>query len=437
MEAYRRKLASAHEAASRVRTRDTLALPVAPGFPAEFVHALGERDDFEELEVLTALLPGPFQLFTRRGVRTRSAFYGPIERALAAAGHAIDFVPADFRRITFAIERQRPRVMGALVAPPDAQGRMSLSLYAGAGVEELHRCGADPDRLLVAEVTRRAPRTYGLPPEHSHALSVDEVDWIVESDREPFVLPETQPSDTERAIAEHARRFVCDGATLQTGIGGVPSEIAGLLAEGSGGDYGIHGEMFTTGLMRLHRAGKISNRKGHLDGLSICTFALGTRELYDWLDGNEAVRFLPVEAVNAADAIARNRRMVSINGALSVDLYGQLAADTLGGRQFSGIGGHEDFVSGGSLAGGGRALVCLPSCVETPGRRISRIVAALPAGTVATTPRHATDVVITEYGAADLAGRTVQERAEALVAIAHPELRDGLRAEWEKLRSGS
>jgi acyl-CoA hydrolase len=436
MEAYRRKLASAKEAASRVGVRDSLALPVAPGFPVDFVHALGERDDFQRLEVLAALLPGPFRLFTRGGVRTRSAFYGPVERALAAAGHAIDFVPADFRRITHAIERMRPRVMATLVSPPDAHGRMSLSLYAGSGVDELHRCGADPARLLVAEVSRSAPRTFGLPP-HAHALSVDEVDVIVESEREPFVLPESEPSEIEHAIAEHARRFVPDGATLQTGIGGVPSEIAGLLANGPGGDYGIHGEMFTTGLMRLQRAGKVSNRKGFLDGFSICTFALGTRELYDWLDGNESVRFLPVEAVNAAEAIARNRNMVAINGALTVDLFGQLAADTLAGRQYSGIGGHEDFVSGGSRAPGGRSLVCLPSTAENGGRRISRIVATLPAGTLVTTPRHATDVVITEYGAADLAACTVPERAAALIAIAHPDLRDSLRAEWEKLRSRS
>jgi acyl-CoA hydrolase len=437
MEAYRRKLVSAREAASRVRSSDTLALPVAPGFPAEFVHALGERDDFEALDVLAALLPGPFELFTRRGVRMRSAFYGPVERALAAAGHAVEFVPADFRRITQLIERQRPRVMATLVAPPDAQGRMSLSLYAGSGVDELHRCGADRERVLIAEVSRRAPRTLGLPPEHSHSLGVDEVDLVVETDREPFMLPDSAPSDLEHAIAEHARRFVSEGATLQTGIGGVPSEIAGLLARGAGGDYGIHGEMFTTGLMRLHQAGKVTNRKGSHDGVSICTFALGTRELYDWLDGNERVRFLPVEAVNSAEAIGRNRNAVAINGALAVDLYGQLAADTLAGRQFSGIGGHEDFVSGGSLAPGGRSLVCLPAAAESEGRRLSRIVCTLPAGVVVTTPRHAADVVITEYGAAELAGRTVSERAHALIGIAHPELRDGLRAEWEKLTGGA
>jgi acyl-CoA hydrolase len=312
---------------------------------------------------------------------------------------------------------------------------MSLGLYAGSGVAELHRCGADPDRLLVAEVSPRVPRTFGLPPEHTHGLSVDEVDVIVESEREPFALPDSAPSEVDHAIAAHAVRFIPDGATLQTGIGGAPSEIATILAARPGGDYGIHGEMFTNGLMRLHRAGKITNRKGYLDGLSICTFALGTRELYDWLDGNQAVRFLPVEETNAPGPIARNRNMVSINAALAVDLFGQLIADTLVGRQYSGIGGHEDFVSGAGLAPGGRSLVCLPSAAERNGGRQSRIVATPPPGAVATTPRHAADVVITEYGAAELAGMTVEERAEALIAIAHPDARAELRADWRKLRT--
>jgi acyl-CoA hydrolase len=147
------------------------------------------------------------------------------------------------------------------------------------------------------------------------------------------------------------------------------------------------------------------------------------------------VRFLPVEETNAPGPIARNRNMVSINAALAVDLFGQLIADTLAGRQYSGIGGHEDFVSGAGLAPGGRSLVCLPSSAERNGGRLSRIVARPPPGAVATTPRHAADVVITEYGAAELAGMTVEERAEALIAIAHPDARAELRADWRKLRS--
>src|SRR5262249_45651913 len=159
-------------------------------------------------------------------------------------------------------------------------------------------------------------------------------DVLITSERDPVALPESAPSALEHAIAAHAVRFVKPGATLQTGIGGVPDAVAEILAKGSGGDYGVHSEMFTTGLRHLHRAGKVSNaRKGVHAGVSISTFAMGTRELYTWLggEGRELVRFLPVELVNDPALIAQNRDLISINGALSIDLYGQIAADALAG----------------------------------------------------------------------------------------------------------
>jgi acyl-CoA hydrolase len=420
------KLRSPAEAAALVRPRDTLAIPLGPGQPPAFLHALGERDDWQELVVGGALLTGPYRLFTRRGVRLVSAFFGPVERGLARAGHDVRFVVSDFRRIAGLLERMRPRVMATLATPPDARGRLSLSLHAGASVAELHRCGRDPERLLLVETNAKLPRTRGLGPDHDHELSLDEVDVIVENDAEPFVLPHQEPDAVERAIAAHVAGFVADGSTLQTGIGGVPNAVAEILAEGPGGDYGIHTEMFTDGCMRLHRAGKVTNRKGIYDGFSVATFAAGTRDLYDWLDGQDAVRFLPVHLVNEPGIVARNRRMVSINGALSIDLAGQVAADAIAGRQHSGIGGHEDFTSGAAFSVGGHSLVCLPSTASIAGQRISRIVAAFPAGAIVTTPRHQIDVVVTEHGAARLAGLTVGERAHALVAVAHPDFRDEL-----------
>jgi acyl-CoA hydrolase len=187
--------------------------------------------------------------------------------------------------------------------------------------------------------------------------------------------------------------------------------------------------------MRLHRAGKVSNRhKGQFPGMSITTFAAGTAELYAWLDGNEDVRFLPVDVVNAPDVIAANRNMVTINGALRIDLLGQVAADSIDGRQFSGIGGHEDFVSATGLELEDRSFVCLPS-TATPGggASVSRIVAALEPGATITTPRHQLDLVVTEYGVAHLRGHTVHERAMALAAIAHPDHRAALEAAAETM----
>ncbi len=430
------KLRSAEDAAALVRDTDSLVIPLGPGIPSDFLHALGRRERFERLVVFGALLIDFFEVFTRPGVHLRSGFFGPVERALRAAGHDVQFLPADFRRFANIAERMHPRVMATMAAPPDADGNLSLSLHAGATVEELGRCGRDPDRVLIVEINEKLPRTLGLPPDAPHTLSLADVDVVIRSEREPFYLPDAAPTDEDRRIAELACRYVPDGATLQTGIGAIPTQIADLLAEGAGGDYGIHSEMFTTGLMRLHRAGKISNRKGIYDGVSITTFAAGTPELYEWLDGNEAVRFLPVALVNTPSVISSNRDMVAMNGALALDLAGQVAADTVGALQYSGIGGHMDFTAGAGLSATGRSLICLPSTALVDGVRISRITAEFPRGTIVTTPRHELDVVITEHGAAELADRTVDERAEALIEIAHPDFRDEL-SEAHKSGGGS
>ncbi len=423
------KARSAAEAASIVRPSDSLAIGLGPAHPGAFLHALGDRTDWTDLRVFGALLTDLYEVFTRPNVQYRSGFFGPAERFLRDSGAAIEYVPADFRRFEPIVQRLAPRVMATACAPPDADGWMSLSLHAGALVDEWHRCGADPERVLVAEYSPAFPTTLGLPPQHTHRLHVDEVDVLVESDAAPVNLPDPEPDDVDRAIADEARRFIPDEATLQTGIGAIPSLIATMLAEGDGGGYGVHSEMFTNGLMRLHQAGKVTNaNKGEFDGFSVTTFAAGVPELYDWLHGNDQVRFLPVDVVNDARMIADNRRFVSINGATAVDLHGQVAADTVGGRQYSGAGGHEDFLAGAGLQLDDTSLLCLRSSTERPEGRVSRIVANLGPEMVVTTPRHQVDVVITEWGAAELQGMSVRERAEALARIAHPDARAELEA---------
>jgi acyl-CoA hydrolase len=423
------KLRSLADAVAELRADDTVGIPLGPGHPTGLLHAMGERTDWSGLEVSGALLTDLYQVFLHPGVRFVSGFFGPAERFLRDSGGRIEFVPADFRRFGPLLDKLAPRVVATAATPPDADGWMSLSLHAGATVDAVHRAGAAADRVLLVEVNEGLPRTAGLPPEHRHAVHVDEADVIVESDRPPFVLEDPPATETEQAIARHAAAFIHDGSTLQTGIGGIPGTIATLLAEGDGGDYGIHSEMFTTGLMRLHQAGKVTNaRKGLHDGYSVTTFAAGTAELYRWLDGNDDVRFLPVDLVNSPEAIARNHDMVTINGALAVDLAGQVVADTLGGKQFSGIGGHEDFMAAAGMELSDRSLVCLPSTFVKDGLAASRIVGQLPQGTIVTTPRHQLDVVVTEHGAAELRGLTVRERARAIAAIADPVFRDDLLA---------
>ncbi len=417
---------SAHDAAAHVWTQDTLGIPLGPGQPPALMRALGERTDWTDLRVAGALLAVGTDLFTKPGVHLLSGFFGPFERALRDQGANIGFAPADFRRFGPLLESRAPRVMVTAAAPPDADGWCSLSLHAGGTIEEFRRAGADPERLLIVEVSDRFPRTFGLPPEHRHALHVDEIDVLVASEDGPLALPEAPAADIDEAIAGHARRFIADGATLQTGIGTIPSAIATRLAQDEGGGYGLHTEMFTDGCLRLHQADKIVNRKGIYDGLSIATFAFGSQELYDWLDGNEEVAFLPVHVVNSPDVIARNAGMVTMNGALAVDIHGQVVADTIDGRQFSGIGGAEDFAAGPGLSIAQRSLICLPSTATVDGEVRSRIVPFFGAGAVITTPRHQVDVIVTEHGAAELEGLTVHQRGEALAAIAHPDFRDEL-----------
>ena len=424
------------DAAQRIRVDDRIGLALGPGQPPAFLQALGERDDWEDLRLIGALLTVGTPLFNHPNVHYLSGFFGPIERLLRDAGANISFAPADFRRLAPLLERAKPRVMAHAAAPPDAEGWCSLSLHAGGTVTELRRAAEDPDRLCVLECSDGFPRTYGLPPDHRHAIHVGEVDILVESDARPLALPDAPASDVDRAIAGHARSFITDGATVQTGIGAIPSAIVSQLAAGDGGDYGVHSEMFTDGLMALHAAGKVSNRKGQFDRVSVATFAMGSERLYEWLRENREVAFLPVDIVNAPEVIAANHDMVTINGALAVDIHGQVVADTRNGEQYSGIGGAEDFVSGPGLTVSGRSLICLPSTVTIGGVLHSKIVPWFDAGVVVTTPRHQVDIVITEYGAAELEGLTVHQRGDALASIAHPDFREELCGAAERASKG-
>ena len=415
-----------NDAIALIRPSDTLAVPLGPGVPGGFMHALETRDDFVELQVFGALMPDLYAVLMKPGVHYRSGFFGPAERFLRDAGASIDYVPADFRRFEPILESYAPRVLATAAAPP-VDGWVSLSVHAGATVDEIQRVIADPERVLIVEVSEAFPRTFGVSPEYEHRIHVDNIDALVVTDREPLDLADAQPTDAELTIAQYAMSFIRNGCTLQTGIGGIPNQIATLIAESGMGDFGIHSEMFTTGLMRIHQAGKVSNNKGSdFDGYSPTTFAAGIPELYSWLHENTNVRFLPVKVVNSPERISKNRDMVSINGALAVDLSGQVMADSINGVQFSGVGGHEDFVAGPGLNLAGRSLICLPSTSTVNGVVTSRIMTQFPSGSIVSTPRHQVDVIITEYGIAELEGRTIRERARALAQIGHPDCRDEL-----------
>jgi acyl-CoA hydrolase len=272
------------------------------------------------------------------------------------------------------------------------------------------------------------PRVRGLPEFGDHRVNVADIDAWVENETELFAIPAPEPSPEDLAIAGHVSALIEDGATLQFGIGAVPDEVARLLATGSRGNFNIHTEMVCDGIMHLHRAGKVVNRKPVYDGVTVATFALGSAELYTWLDDNPDVRMLPVSATNEPATVKRMNRMVSVNAALAIDLAGQVTADHIGGRQYSGVGGHESFVTGAGEAPGGKSFVCLRSTATVGGRRVSKIVAELPAGSTVTTPRHHLQYVVTEYGAVDVSLLGDAARARALIDVAHPDFRDVLAA---------
>ena len=419
---------SPEEAVDLVRSTDQIGFGLGPGNPDAFLTALGTRDDWEDLVLGGALLLNYYDVFTRQGTSYRCGFFGPAERLLLAEGHRVELVPGGFRQFAPILARFAPRIMATQTAPPDADGNVNLSLHLGATRAELLRAGNDPDRLLIVEVNPNLPRTKSLPPKFENTIPLELIDVMVENDGLPFTLEEPPTDDVDLAIARNALQFVASGATLQTGIGAIPNIVASELASGPLGDFGIHSEMFTNGLMRLHEAGKVSNaHKGIYDGVSVTTFALGSSELYRWLDGNDHVAFIDVDVVNDPTVIAHNTNLVSINGALSIDLYGQVVADNIGGKQISGVGGHEDFVAGAEMHLDAHSLICLRSTASSGGKIVSRIAGKLPEGSIVSTPRHHTGVVITEYGCAEVAGLTVTERAHALAEIAHPEFRTELR----------
>ena len=430
---YRAKLRPVRELVDRVEPSDVVATPIATGQAAAFLGALAERTDWKDLTLFSGLLIEPYPVLMQPGVRLVSGFYGPIERMVRGMGARVDYLPADFIGWERYARLSKPRVVVSSLSRLDDHGFMSFGLHAGATFNAFMEAARDPERIAIGEIVRDMPYVRGLGRHGGNRIHISEIDHVFESDRSPFVLPDVQVTAEDRVIAAHVESLIDNGATLQFGIGGIPNIVAQLLADGKKGDFGVHTEMFVDGIMHLHKAGKVTNHKGIYDGFSIATFGAGSRELYQWMDLNPEVRMLPVMQVNDPAVIRQNRRMVSINGALAIDLSGQVMADTVGWRQYSGVGGHELFVVGARNADGGKSMLCLHSTATVNGERRSTIVAGLPHGTPITTPRHHVQYVVTENGVADLGMLTDRQRAEAMIGIAHPDFQDELRAALAKL----
>jgi acyl-CoA hydrolase len=415
-------------AVALVKPRDTLGCGFVAGQPGGFLEALGGRSDLEEVRIYTGLLSAPYSFLKSPKVLVVSGFFGPIERLAREAGARVTYLPADFNGLEYRALRSKPRVVLAVTSPPDGEGWLSFGVHAGAIYRPFLEAARDPERLAIAEINPRMPRVEGVPALGGNRVHVSEVDAWYEHDAELIALPAQPASPQDLAIAKLVSERIEPGAVLQFGIGSIPNEIARILAESEGDDYGIHTEMISDGVMLLQEAGKVTNRKPLHPGVSIATFALGSAALYRWLDRNPKVRMLPVSDVNEIGVLKQLPGLVSVNGALAIDLAGQVAADAIGGRQYSGTGGHEAFVAGAQAAPNGKSFVCLRSTATVKGKRLSTIVADFGPGTFVTTPRHHVQCVVTEHGVADLTMLDDTERPRALIEIAHPDFRAELRA---------
>jgi len=355
-------------------------------------------------------------------------FYTGTMRKMHSQGH-ISFIPnhlhlASSKRLAHI----RPQIYVGTATLPDKHGYVSLSLSNVYEKAMLAAAG-----LVIMEVNPKLPRTFG-----DCEVHVDDVDYFIEVDYDIPELPDATPSDKDLMIGQHIASMVNDGDCLQLGIGGIPNAVAVSLLEKK--DLGIHTEMLTTGLMRLIKAGVVTNKRKNLyPGKSICCFALGTRELYDFIDDNPAVLVLDGSYVNDPAVIGQNDNQVSINTTIEVDLTGQCCSESIGHIQYSGTGGQADTAVGAQRAKNGRSFIALYSTAQVVNRQtgeseeISKIVAMLKPGAIVSLSRNDVDYVVTEYGMAALRGTDVPERVKRLIAIAHPSFREQLRAEAQQL----
>jgi 4-hydroxybutyrate CoA-transferase len=354
--------------------------------------------------------------------RHNSLFVGASTRKAVSEGRALH-TPCFFSEIPrlFSWKILPVDVTLMQVTPPDAEGFCSLGVSV-----DYTLASARSDRVTIAQMNRFMPRTLG------EKIHLDEIDCIVEKDEPLIELKPPVIGETERAIGENVAKLIEDGSTLQLGIGAIPDAVL-LFLKGKR-DLGIHTEMFSDGVVALAEAGVVTNRKKTINtGKFVATFLMGTRKLYDFVDGNPDVIMRPVDYTNDPAVIGRHDNMVSINSALQVDFMGQVNAEMIGRDQFSGVGGQVDFVRGASRSKGGKSIIALPSTAARGA--VSRIAPALDPGAAVSTSRNDVHYIVTEYGAADLRGKSIRERAAALIAIAHPSFRDALTREFEKMTS--
>ncbi len=423
---YREKVRDPDTAVAEIESGNHIFIGSGAAEPQRLVEALVKRAESvfgaEIVHILTLGLAPYVEPKWGDNFRHNALFIGPNVRDAIAQGRA-DYTPIFLSEIPRLFENGRVAVDVALieVSPPDAHG------YCSYGVStDVVKPATEAAQLVIAEVNEQMPRALG-----DSFVHVDDLDLLVPVDYPILEATVGVPDEVAREVGRHIASLVEDGATLQMGIGTIPDSVLYYLKDKK--DLGIHTEMFSDGMMHLVRRGVITNAKKSIHrGKVVAAFCMGSRALYEFVDNNPLIDFHPVSYTNDPFVIAQNDRMVSINSALEVDLTGQVCADSLGSYFYSGIGGQVDFVRGASRSKGGKAIIALPSTASDG--KVSRITPQLKPGAGVVTSRGDVHYVVTEWGVAYLHGRTIQERALALISIAHPSFRAELIREAKRLK---
>lgn len=414
---YKNKLVTAEEAVAVIKSGDKIFTSGNAAAPYKLLEALAKRkDELRDVEVFSLLLLGndPLSRPEMHGhFRDKSLFVGPANREAVNEGRA-DYFPIFLYEIPN-LFRQQVALDVAIIqtSPPDEHGFVSL------GVETIAtKAAAETARCVIAQVNEKMPRALG-----DCFIHVSRISKIVEVSEELPTLEPKPSTAIEKQIAQHIATLIDDGATFQLGIGGIPSAVLSLLKDRK--DLGIHTEMLSDGMMDAIEDGVVTNARKNLHpGKVIATFALGSRKLYEYIHNNPLFELHPVDYTNDPFVIAQNDNMVAINSALEVDLTGQVCSDSIGYTIYSGFGGQVDFIRGATRSKGGKPIIALPSTAKNG--QISRIVPHLKEGAGVVTSRGDVHYVVTEYGIAYLHGKSLRERAEALINIAHPDFREEL-----------
>ncbi len=431
-EKYEAKRKSMEELVGAFRPNDVVQLGIFCGEPYGVMGAIDKHcGDVDPLYVSMNMGTTACEFLTGTGVTCLTGFLGPKERAANAGQGNVFYTPLQFTDIGRLVTLGRPfDYFIHRVGPMNERGCFSFSLTAGWEYRAIRyiKDNGLPTKV-VFEVNGSLPRVFGREEFGGNELSLDYADIIVEDDSPLFEFPAPAPSAVEEGIAANVALLIDDKSTVQLGFGTIPMAIGHLLTERK--ELGIHTEMICDAHIDLIEAGSVTNaHKGLYDGLSVATFGLGTKRLHDWAHENKDLVVLPVEEVNSARVLSKIKRLVSVNSVLTVDGTGQACAHCLGSSTYSGIGGAFEFSFGAQQSEGGQSITCLPAATTLKdGTKVSNIVAAHPRGTRITLPEFVTDWVVTEYGAVRLKCMPLEQRAAALIGIAHPDFQEPLERE--------